>query len=625
MPATVGHVLTATTPDNPAYEIKPSNWNSNHAVTLNISATEISALFGNSNGVSFGTTNGSITASHNGLTTAALSNHSHGNPTLNLTNLSGTTASNSAGFTLSLSANAPGAAAESNAVHLLGANTSGNTTATGSTIGWSGINLTLSGTNGSQVVVSGPGTSSLSGTGALSISANGSTVSLGVPNLSIYASSNTTGQSSSSSVSIGSLSIRGMGGLSVGMSAGELILSGATGGAGGVAVSAGANSVSNGTVVFSNSNGVTFGLNGSTVTASHNGLTTARASTDAIGLNTAGTNVTWTVNSSGLSLNAAGYAGTGTTFNGANISGSLTQNSNGIQMSLSVAAPGAAAENNAVHLLGANTAGNTTATGSTIGWSGINATLSGTNNSQVVISVPATSSLVGSSGLSISTNGSTITAYAVAMSEWNNIANLTVAGTAIGNSLVSVQPFQLDWPLVISNVLIPMSVAVVSTTNNSSAFLDISASGVVYTRNASTLSSLFSFSQTATQSWSSNATASAQGGKQLTASFAGTTLTPGQYFVAFHVSTTNSATGGANTTVLGNTISMGLGYAIATGVQQFAAFGAGTSASSGFIGGLGIGSSGATRASWDLSAITVTGTRGAVAPVAFQFRNATYQ
>jgi hypothetical protein len=42
------------------------------------------------------------------LTTAALSNHSHGNPQLNLTNLSGTTASNSAGFTLSLSAAAPG-------------------------------------------------------------------------------------------------------------------------------------------------------------------------------------------------------------------------------------------------------------------------------------------------------------------------------------------------------------------------------------------------------------------------------------------------------------------------------------------------------------------------------------
>ena len=98
---------------------------------------------------------------------------------------------------------------------------------------------------------------------------------------------------------------------------------------------------STGAIVFSNSNGITFGGNASTITASHNGLTTARASNDAIGLNTAQSNVTWTVNSSGLSLDARGYAGTGTTFNGANLSGSMTVNSNGVQLSLSAGAGGA--------------------------------------------------------------------------------------------------------------------------------------------------------------------------------------------------------------------------------------------------------------------------------------------
>ena len=82
MPAsvTVSHALSATTPDNPAYEIRPSHWNSGHDVTvsLNISATEISGLFSNANGISFGLSDSSITASHNALTTAALSNHSHG-------------------------------------------------------------------------------------------------------------------------------------------------------------------------------------------------------------------------------------------------------------------------------------------------------------------------------------------------------------------------------------------------------------------------------------------------------------------------------------------------------------------------------------------------------------------
>lgn len=106
---------------------------------------------------------------------------------------------------------------------------------------------------------------------------------------------------------------------------------GAGGGAGSMTVSAGTSSAALDSIVFSNSNRVSFGLDGSTITASIN----ARASNDGIGLNTAQTNVTWTVNSSGLSLNAAGYAGTGTTFGGTNISGSITQNSNGIALSLS--------------------------------------------------------------------------------------------------------------------------------------------------------------------------------------------------------------------------------------------------------------------------------------------------
>ncbi len=61
-----------------------------------------------------------------------------------------------------------------------------------------------------------------------------------------------------------------------------------------------------------------------------NYLTTARGSTDALGLNTAGTNMTWTANSSGLSINAGGYAGTNTTMTG----GSVTLNTSGISINL---------------------------------------------------------------------------------------------------------------------------------------------------------------------------------------------------------------------------------------------------------------------------------------------------
>jgi hypothetical protein len=91
-------------------------------------------------------------------------------------------------------------------------------------------------------------------------------------------------------------------------------------------------------------------------------LTTARGSTDAIGLNTALTanGLSVTANSSGLSINVPAWittyvaqtnqtvasgniAGVGTTFAGTNLSGSMTLNSVGLNLALSAAAGGGAA------------------------------------------------------------------------------------------------------------------------------------------------------------------------------------------------------------------------------------------------------------------------------------------
>lgn len=100
-----------------------------------------------------------------------------------------------------------------------------------------------------------------------SITVNTSGVSVNVPvqtaqTLGLYAVSQTTGQSSSSTIDARSLSFAGAGGVSVGMSGGTVIISGASGviGGGGVAISAGTNSTSTGTAVFSNSNGISFGM-----------------------------------------------------------------------------------------------------------------------------------------------------------------------------------------------------------------------------------------------------------------------------------------------------------------------------------------------------------------------------
>lgn len=231
-----------------------------------------------------------------------------------------------------------------------------------------------------------------------------------------------------------------------------------------------------GAVSFSNANRVSFGSSGAQVTASID----ARAGTDAVGLNTAQTNVTWTVNSAGLSLNASGYAGTGTTFNGANISGSITQNSVGLNLSLSVAAVGAAAAN--VNLLGANTSGNTTASGSTLGFSGLNLTLSGTNASQIVFSAPATSSLVGINGISISTAGSTISVLPQWISSYENFdpfAN-TVSMTWNGASVSHAVAFNMPSPISASFLRIPMLMTTNSTTIATMASATASASGGLF-------------------------------------------------------------------------------------------------------------------------------------------------
>jgi hypothetical protein len=274
------------------------------------------------------------------------------------------------------------------------------------------------------------------------------------------------------------------------------------------------------------------GGNGVTISGSSNSLvfsvaTSYRASNDAIGTNTAQSNVTWTVNSSGLSLDARGYAGTGTTFNGANISGSITQNSNGLNLSLSVAAPGGGAavnvsagttSNNLQSIVFANSNGvtfglntgassqsitasvasqsnqtigmyalsNTTASASsqtfdarTISFMGagamsvgFNSTSAGGTTSGIVISAPATSLMTGTGMVSISTNGSTISIGA-AETPKSYFANIEVinglTNLSEGGSSNFVMPMNIPYDISFSYVRIPMSLSLGSGTFGTTA------------------------------------------------------------------------------------------------------------------------------------------------------------
>lgn len=352
--------------------------------------------------------------------------------------------------------------------------------------------------------------------------------------------------------------------LSGSTNAGSMTISviGGAGGGGGAAISAGANSQNTGTVNFANSNGITFGLsNNGTMTASHNGLTTAALSNHSHGnptLNLTNLSGTTASNSAGftLSLSAGGGGGVNPVASASNGSFSFTtlafSNANNVTfgtsagsiITASVAAPGAAAEANAIELLGANTAGNTTATGSTIGWSGQNITLSGLNNSQVVISAPATSSLVGVGGISISTNGSTISVSNVGVTR--NYFNpqdgyVQVAGQQ-GQASMHIQPVyapnvsfdRLAMPLLVTNA------------TNSTGTVTVSYGFGIYTRNASTLSLLSSTSASQAVTFSGTVNNSTFAGMRLLT--IGTTgeLTEGQYYVGIWSRTT---TGGANCSV----------------------------------------------------------------------------
>lgn len=242
MPMTIRHALTATTPDVTAGassgEIRPSHWNSDHQVTLSLASSEVLKAFivgtlslssgnlelVNSNGLTFGmNTNGQITGAHNGLTAQSVQTQ---------------------GVVPSISA---GGASSSGQIVFGNAN--------GMSFGMNNGTITASYTAPTQTNQT----------------------------LGFAMVGNTTGASSSSTRDARSISFSGAGGISVGMSGGQIVISGAAagGGADGInRIAAGSQSAGlTATVQFADSNGITFGMSGSNqITASHDGLRSMRVS-----------------------------------------------------------------------------------------------------------------------------------------------------------------------------------------------------------------------------------------------------------------------------------------------------------------------------------------------------------
>lgn len=279
MPATVFHVKTATSPDDPLFEINPSNWNSVHQVSVSLLASEIASLFSNANGISFGLSGTAITGSYTVPITTGFAGTGFTSTTTAGTEVEATLGTN--GLSMAVPAFLTTARASTDAVGLNTAQT--NVTWT---VNSSGISLNASryaGTGFTSTTTAGTEIEATNNTLGLSMAVPAFLTTARASNDGIglnTAQTNVTWTVNSSGISLN---------------------------AGGYAGTGYTSTTTAGTAIVGTHNtaGLSIGVPAF--------LTTARGSTDAVGLATAQTNVTWTVNSNGISLNAGGYAGTGFT------------------------------------------------------------------------------------------------------------------------------------------------------------------------------------------------------------------------------------------------------------------------------------------------------------------------
>lgn len=539
MPASVTHALSMTTPFDALFENNAVDWNSAHAVTLDISATEISGLFSNANGVSFGLSGNSITASiaaggapgsisagttrfglgeaifsnangisfgldgatvtaqHNALTSQSNqalsgSNGSFTFQTATFGNLNGLSLYTSNGSIVG-SYTVPSTAGLISAVNVSAGTTSNNLSA----VTFSNNGNVSFGLNGSVVTATATVATSLSnirvsgGTTSNLLSAitfaDGNGVSFGLDGSTLTASHN--GLTSQSNQNV-------------------------TAANGGFAFQ---------TLSFSNLNGISFGTSaGSAITASHNALTSQtnqQMTMFATGNTTQSSS--GTSNASSLIFRGEGVASVGITggsvvisvpagggggFTGGmstegNTSGTtglvsnqlvfvggnnvtLSQSVNGQSATLTISAgAGGGVATASLYALGNTTQNSSTALAVTVlSYNALGAMTWGYSNGSIQVSAPNTSSLVGTNGISVSTNGSTISVMPQWISSYENMNNGLANSSALTWNAASIShavAFNLFQPISASFARFPGLMTTNSTTIATMASATASASAQI--------------------------------------------------------------------------------------------------------------------------------------------------
>lgn len=412
MPVTIFHSLTATTPDNTSYEIRPSHWNSGHAASINAVGSEISGAFSNGGNVSFGLDGGghitgSAPAGGGGALTISGAGSSISNGQLIFSN------SNGVSFGMNGSTMTASVAAVGGAQTGISSVAGGGTTYTSGQIQFfNSNNFTFLSTTGQGFVGSFSTSQSVQTQASGNIPRTGFTtnatagvvlvgthdtagLNVGVPAWittwtapAVYVSS-VNGSSGAISLNVGSSLSASTNGSSITFGLASNITT-ALQSAGAYLTTAAQSSVSNVSGILAatnNTGGGTGTLSGNVSFSDANGISFYSSAGNAI----VG------------SYNSTQFAGTGTTFGGTNVSGSMTMNSNGLVLSLSAPTPGGGA---AINFSAGTTSGNL----QTIVFSNSNGVSFGLNGSTITASAAG-----GGGGVAIAASNSTFTSGTVVL------------------------------------------------------------------------------------------------------------------------------------------------------------------------------------------------------------------
>lgn len=406
--------------------------------------------------------------------------------------------------------------------------------------------------------------------GSLIISAT--TVAQTNQTIGLFASSQTTGQSSSSTVDARSISLVGAGGVSVGLSAGSFIISGGAGGGGAGTNTEGISNIGNtsGTsgvisgsnlqLIFAGGNNITLSqsINGSSATITISAFSQTNQSLGAYAVgNTTGQSSSTTLDARTMSFDGAGAISVGYSAGSAIISAPPVTSLVGVGMvSLSSA-------------------------GSTISIQGSGNVLSVSGNTTGTLTSFSSGTMVFAGGnnvtLSQSSNSITIVGPLLSFFEPREF-NHHVSFQSLGQNSLWLWPVTIPVAITISrlNMVLSLNAATAATASQQVGLTHILA---LYTRASGTsqsLSSVFSTSHTAVQSnnsgtswlvnWNGNSTSSTNGvnlsgamtGQKIHTMAMATLLSAGEYWLAVAVSTSS----------VGSSAVLQVSHAVLTGITN---------------------------------------------------------